>query len=859
MSFHKLPDKKDFMMRTIATAFLLTLFISLRAQLKSPEDFLGYKIGSHFTPHWKVVNYFNHVAANASSAMKLQQYGETNEGRPLLVAFISTAENIQRLETIRMNNLRLASLAKDNPDKYREAAIEENAPAIVWLSYNVHGNETSSTEAAMLTLYALVDPSNIKTKEWVKNTVVIIDPCINPDGRDRYVNWFNSIVGKTYNPQLMAREHREPWPGGRTNHYNFDLNRDWAWQTQIESQQRIKLYDQWMPHVHVDYHEQGVNEPYYFAPAVQPYHDVITQWQRDFQVTIGRNNAKYFDANGWLFFTKEVFDLFYPSYGDTYPTYNGGIGMTYEQGGGPAGGLGVLNDESDTLTLYDRAMHHYTTSLSTIEISSLNASKLVKEFRKFFSDAITNGVGEYKTYIVKNNTSDAERINSLKTLLDKNGIQYELAAGSSRGMLNGYNYQTGKDESFGIETGDIFIQTQQPRGALAKVLFEPKSRLVDSATYDITAWSIPYAYGLNSYASKNKIAMGGVSEKPKVNNAETNYGYVLPWKGIQTVKTVGQLLQKGILLRYAEEPFEINESKFDRGAIIILRTANKTFGKNLWSTVREVADANSVQLYPVSSGFVDKGYDFGSDKVHPLKAPKVALITGEGISSNGAGEIWHFFEQQIDYPITLINANDLSRADWHNINVLIMPNGNYRFLNDKANVEQLKDWINKGGRVVALEGAVSQLSKAEFGIKIKKDDDADKKDSSGYEALKKFEDREREPISGTTRGSILKVEMDNSHPLAFGYSNYYYTLKQDDNIYEFIKGGGWNVGVIKKNNQVSGFVGAKLKEKLKDGLLFGVQDMGNGSVTYLVDNVMFRSFWENGKLMLCNAVFLLGQ
>ena len=264
----------------------------------------------------------------------------------------------------------------------------ENAPAIVWLSYNVHGNETSSSEAALFTLFALADPANTQTKEWLKNTVVIIDPCINPDGRDRYVNWFNSIVGNNYNPRLDAREHREPWPGGRTNHYNFDLNRDWAWQTQIESQQRIKQYNQWMPQVHVDYHEQGINQPYYFAPAAQPYHEAITQWQRDFQVTIGKNHAKYFDKNGWLYFTKEIFDLFYPSYGDTYPVYNGAIGMTYEQGGGGAGGLGVDTDEGDTLTLYDRATHHYHHLSKYDRNSFIECNALIKEFRKFFNNAV---------------------------------------------------------------------------------------------------------------------------------------------------------------------------------------------------------------------------------------------------------------------------------------------------------------------------------------------------------------------------------------------------------------------------------------------------------------------------------------
>ena len=839
--------------KTLSGLLLIFLFLSAKAQLKSPEEFLGYKIGSHYTVHSKIVNYFNHVAANAPAMMKLQQYGETNEGRPLLLAFISSADNIKNLEQIRLNNLRLANLGKD-----KMAAVEENVPAIVWLSYNVHGNEPASSEAALLALYALVDPSNMKTKEWLKNTVVIIDPCINPDGRDRYVNWFNSAVGKNFNPQRLAREHREPWPQGRTNHYNFDLNRDWAWQTQIESQQRIKKYDEWMPQVHVDYHEQGYNEPYYFAPAAEPLHEVITPWQKEFQVTIGRNNAKYFDQNNWLYFTKERFDLFYPSYGDTYPVYNGSIGMTYEQGGISAG-LGVINDEGDTLTLEDRAMHHFTTSMSTVEVSSLNAGRLIKEFRKYFNTAVANGSGEYKSYVIKNQPQDAQRIDQLLDLMDKNGIQYSSGSGAGKG----YNYNSGKEEAFTVASNDIVISSFQPRAALVKVLFEPKSKLADSVTYDITAWSLPYVYGLTVWASRDKITTGGNVTKTKVVNAETEYGYVIPWNGVRTVKAIGQLLKKGILLRYAEQPFEINGNKFDRGAVIVLKTANKAKGKNLWSVVREVADANSIQLYPVSSGFVDKGFDFGSDMVHPFKAPRVVMATGDAIGSTAAGSIWHFFEQEIDYPITQVIVTDLDRLNWNDVDVLIMPDGNYRFLNNKDDLEAFKAWINRGGRVIAFEGAVAQLAKAEMGIKQKKAEEADKKDDkkddkSIYTALKNYEDRERESVSGTTPGSIWKVELDNSHPLAFGYPNYYYTLKQDDNVYEFLKD-GWNVGVIKKENQVAGFVGAGLQPKLKDGLLFGVQNMGNGSITYLADNVMFRSFWENGKLMFCNAVFLVGQ
>ncbi len=830
----------------------LLIVVASAAQVKSPEEFLGYKTGTRYTPHFKIVSYFQHVAANAPDMMKLQTYGETQEGRPLLLAVISSPENMQQIEQLRMNNLRLANLSKD-----KMAPLEENAPAVVWLSYNVHGNEASSSEASMLTLYELVNPAVNKTKEWLKNTVVIIDPCLNPDGRDRYINWFNSVVGKQFNPQGVAREHREPWPGGRTNHYNYDLNRDWAWQTQAESQQRMKMYGQWMPQVHVDFHEQGINEPYYFAPAAEPYHEVITNWQREFQAAIGKNHAKYFDQQGWLFFTKERFDLLYPSYGDTYPTYNGSIGMTYEQGGIGAG-LGVILEEGDTLTLADRAQHHFTTSLSTIEISSLNAGRLVKEFRKFFNDAVTTGYGEYKTFVVKYEARNEERIGKLLQLLDKNGIRY--SAGNGTGG-KGYNYFSGKEESFTAGTDDIVISALQPRSALVKVLFEPKSKLSDSVTYDITAWSLPYAYGLNAWASRDKLPAGGVyGQKKPVINGETSYGYVIPWGGTKTVKLVGHLLQKGILLRYAEQPFEVNGNKFDRGAVIILRTANKKFGNGLWKLVREMATSDGIQLYPVSSGYVDKGFDFGSDRVHPLQAPRVVLVTGEGVNPNAAGELWHFFDQELDYPVTLINSNDLGRANWNETDVLVMPDGNYRFLGNKEELEAFKAWISKGGRVVALEGAVAQLAKADIGSKPKKAEEGEKKDKTeNYEALREYQSRERESVSGFTPGSIWKVTLDPSHPLAFGYPDYYYTLKQDDTIYEFLKEGGWNVGVIKKENAVAGFVGATLQPKLKDGLLFGVQQMGNGTVNLLSDNVLFRSFWENGKLLFCNAVFLSGN
>ena len=839
------------MYKRVFKVFLFLYFLSLDAfaQLQSPEQFLGYKVGERYTPHHRVVDYYRHVAAAVPGMVKLQTYGQTYEGRELVVAFVSAAQNITNLESIRTNNLRLAQLQNGS-------GTTANTPVLVWLSYNVHGNEASSSEASLLTLYELVNGANTQTKGWLQNTVVVMDPCLNPDGRDRYVNWFNSVSGKTPNPLLAAREHYEPWPGGRPNHYYFDLNRDWAWQTQKESQHRLALYNQWLPQIHVDFHEQGINAPYYFAPAAEPFHEVITPWQRSFQETIGRNHARYFDERGWLYFTKENFDLLYPAYGDTYPTYTGSIGMTYEQAGGGGGGragASVIIASGDTLTLYDRALHHHTTGLSTVEVASQNAAKLVTEFQQFYRGAVQNGVGTYNSYVIKYTPADEQRIQALLSLLQKNGI----TATRGRGNGRGYNYSTGREEAFTIGERDIVISTQQPKGVLANVLFEPQTKVVDSATYDITAWSLPYAYGLNAYATRQPVITGGEIATTSVNNPATDaYGYAIRWNGVPSVKLATTLAQKGIKLRFSETPFTAGGQQFDRGSVMILKTGNQYFA-GLWDTVRQVANRSGVQLTPVTSGWVEQGYDFGSSRVRPLQQRKVALLVGEGISSVGSGEIWHFFDQQLDYPITLINVADMNRVDWRSFDVLIMPNGRYSFLTDKAATENFRNWISSGGNVVAMEGAVAALARLDWTIKSKKEDSNDTKDP--YDALRRYENRERDYIRGTTPGSIFKVELDNSHPLAFGYPSYYYTLKQDDAIYEFIKEGGWNVGVLKKKAQVAGFVGSQLASRLQDGMLFGTQEIGGGTITYLTDNVLFRSFWEGGKLMFCNAVFMVGQ
>ncbi len=819
--------------------FVIPFFGAAQA-LQSPEKYLGYALGTRYTNHYKVVAYFDYVAKNASSTVKYTRYGTTNEGRELTLAYISSAENLANLDNIRTSNLKRTHIINGTPN---------GDVAIVWLSYNVHGNEPSSSEAAMQTLYELVTQH---TNDWLKNTVVIIDPCLNPDGRDRYVNWYNGVVGNKPNANPISREHLEPWPSGRVNHYYYDLNRDWAWQTQVETQQRIKVYNQWLPQIHVDFHEQGYNEPYYFAPAAEPMHEVITPWQKDFQTVIGRNHAKYFDANGWYYFTKERFDLFYPSYGDTYPTYNGSIGMTYEQGGHSRGGLAVQIDNGDTLTLVDRVAHHHTTGISTVEVASQNAAALLTNFSKYFDNSI-NAIGSnYKTYVLTSNTES--KLTALTNLLAKNEINFTPI---NKIVGSGINYATAKSEAITLDKYSIAISAFQPKSLLAKVLLEPTSKLNDTATYDITAWSLPYAYGLKAYASTEKLAIEAFNNTNTNNQLpNTNYAYFVPYHSINDATILAQLLQQNVKVYINEKEITTQKQVFDKGTLLIPKKDNL----QKWEKVKSILQPISASVTAIATGFADKGPDMGSPDIKYISAPKIACITGDDAGPNASGEIWHFFEQQINYPVTMLDAGGLKVSNLKNFDVIIIPDGYYKLLSEKNSTDDLKNWVRQGGRLILLEGAANQIATGDWGVKLKKEEEKKEEDKkkNEYENLKVYSNRDRDEIPTYIPGAIYEVALDNSHPLAFGYGNTYYTLKQNSDFLEFSKN-AWNVGVIKKNKKTSGFAGFKVTEKLNDGAVLTVQEMGRGQIIYFIDNPMFRSFWYNGKLLFFNAAFIVGN
>ncbi len=818
--------------------------------LQSPAEFLGYELGERYTPHHRVLSYMNHLAEH-SDRVTISAYGESYQRRELVYLVITSSDNQNHIEEIRLNNLRMTGLEDGDPTDLQKA--------IVWLSYNVHGNETSSSEAAMKTAYELANPYNMRTGRWLDNTVVILDPMLNPDGRDRYVYWYKQMEGVDFNPLLDAREHHEPWPGGRSNHYYFDLNRDWAWQTQIETRQRVKIYQDWMPHVHVDFHEQRYTAPYYFAPAAEPFHLAITDWQREFQTTIGQNHMRYFDQEGWLYFTRQIFDLFYPSYGDTWPTFNGAIGMTYEQAGHSLAGRGIITPEGDTLTLADRLTRHHVTGLSTVEITSQHSRRVISEFRSQFHRAINNPDGEYESFIVKAD-NHPDRIHALLSYLDDQKIRYGRA-GTNR-SADGYDYRSGETRRVQVQEDDIVISAYQPQSQLVRVLFEPDPVLVDSLTYDITAWEAHYRFGLDGFALDSRIrpqetiSAADYRRYEEFGEADAPYAYIVRWQTMDDARFLADILKNGVQVRFSTVPFTLDGQDYDRGTLVITRAGNQRLD-SLDRIVAEKAQKHHRALHRAETGFVETGADFGSADVSLMTTPKVAMLMGEGTQSTSAGEVWHFFDRQLHYPLTVLDTDRFLQADLDPFDVLILPSGFYRGVLNEAGQERLRSWVRSGGRLVALGNANRALSGIDgFEITLAQADEGSADDPE--QLLRRYDDRQREAVRQANRGSIFRIDLDNSHPLAFGYDEEYFSLKLSADAYRYLEN-GWNVGAARPNAHMSGFVGHKAEESLEHSLTFGFQSMGSGSVAYLIDDPLFRGFWENGKLFFVNAVFFAGE
>lgn len=838
----------------------------VQSQVETPAEFLGYELGDRFTRHHKVVDYAQSLADGSDRAVWMP-YGRTSEYRDLGLLIVTSEANHARLESLRQANL--------TRTEGRGLPADDPGVAFVYLSYNVHGNEAVCTEAALRTMHALVsgeDAGGRDVAAWLDQAVVLIDPCVNPDGRDRYVAFQDRTSGLTPDADLSTVEHDEPWPGGRSNHFMFDMNRDWAWQTQVETQGRVTAYRQWMPQVHVDFHEQGINSPYYFAPAAEPFHKIISPWQRKCQEHIGANNARWFDARGALYFTREVFDLFYPAYGDTWPLYNGAIGMTYEQGGSGRAGRAALTSLGDTLTLAYRIQNHHESGLSTVEESVRRAGELVEEFAAYHRRNIESPFGAYRGYVFPAG-QDAAKMAELRRLLDANGIDYGTAPAASG--VRAYDYTTGRTGKRTVRQGDLLIDARQPHGGILQVLMDPDPVLSDSMTYDITAWALPHALGLDALALTSPLSVAGEWVQParaqRAAGPEQAYAWVLPGNGADAIRGLASLLRDGVTVRRADTGFAVDGQVFAAGDFVITRRNNEGVA-DMDRALARASKAAGTRAMAVTSGRVTSGYDFGSSHYDAIQAPRVATIVGPGASSLSAGEIWHHFETKLDYPLSRVGA--LDKLDLDNLDVVILPSGWYRMGEEERSA--LADWVRGGGQLVAVGGACSafagqdgwgleryaegeraEIEAAEAAVQEAADErNAHDRSAQGLDPLP-FTDRGRDRLRYDLPGAIFQAAVDDSHPLADGYGAEYMTLRTSGRRYAALEDG--NVAVLPPGDQgrpFSGHAGEMATPAQAGSLVAGVHNMGRGSVVYLVDNPLFRAFWKSGHRFFENAVFL---
>lgn len=829
--------------------------LNYNSEITSPAEFLGHELGEAFTFHYKVMDYFKKLDEE-SDKLILFKYGTTYEGRGLYYAVISSDENQSNIEAIRDANVELAN----NP----ESTSIDGKPVVVWLSYNVHGNEASSSEAAMQTAYRLIAANDDETQNWLENAVVIIDPMINPDGRDRYVYWYKSSRANILNTDANDLEHDEIWPGGRTNHYWFDLNRDWVWLVHPESQGRIAAYQQWMPQVHMDFHEQSFNNNYFAMPGTTPRNLELPSEYDKWADAFGRGLIKEFDKAMVNYASREAFDFFYPGYGSSYPSVMGGIGMLAEQGGHSRGGRAVKTDDGYILTLRQRIFDHYTNGVSIIKTAVENKDGLLNYFKNSLSQSAQKR--NTKAYILPNNKNDYTY--QVVNMLLKHGVKVERATRDFN-QRNSFSYWDGSSSSRSFKSGDFIIKTNQPRHLFINTLFRNQMEIEDSVMYDMATWSVPMAYNLDAAWTTANVGVAAeelaveIEYKSGMENAAAQYAYVIDWKQRHAPKALARLWEMGYNVRSAERTFTSKGVTYSEGSLIILIGRNYEKRDQIKADMQKVADEANVVIKGFDTGRMDEGMDLASGDSQPVKKPKVALMIDSPFSSYTSGQLWFLFDRWTEFGIDRIRSGSFNRINLGEYDVILMP-GARGGLDDvwtESQIEELKEWVRDGGILIGTEGSGAWLSKEESGftdVELFEEDDEDSTQIDP-ESYTKYADRE--DVSGLKRipGSAFKAEIDNTHPLAFGMSDKLYSLKFGDNA--LVPSTSFQTVGFYLNDKdeilASGYASDENKEKAAGMAFAAVKNMGSGKVVFLLDNTQYRMFWVGPSRMVQNAVMLL--
>jgi len=801
--------------------------VTYNPKISTPQEVLGYVPGEWHVTHDLLVAYMK-TLAEESPRITLENRGTTYEGRPLLLMVITSEENQKNIEQIRKNHVALTTANSEN-------IKTSEMPIVVYQGFSIHGNEPSGSNAALLAAYYLAAGQGEKIDKILNNTVILFDPSFNPDGLQRFAYWANTNRSENLNPDPQDREFSEVWPGGRTNHYWFDMNRDWLPVQLPESKARIATFHKWQPNILTDHHEMGSNSSFFFQPGIPSRtHPLTPKMNQDLTREIGTYHAKALDKIGSFYYTEEDYDDFYYGKGSTFPDVNGSIGILFEQ----ASSRGhVQETDNGLLTFPFTIRNQFTTALSTLEAASNMRSKILDYQRDFYKTA-RNTAG--KDAYVFGSAKDKNKAYYLAEILKRQQIEvHEIKEDFE---IDGKKFKNGSG---------YIVPKNQRQHRLIEAMFEKRTSFTDSLFYDISAWSFPLAFDLDF---NNEVSLKYAGEKidslqkPQVSSFnKSDYAYLMEWADYNSPKALNAILEKGLRAQVAMKSFEAASKKYDYGTILIPVQNQKMNSEEIYNTLTEISKNSKISMDPVSTGLTD-GINLGSSYFRPLVAQKVAMIVGDGITPYDAGEIWHLFDQRYDMKITKLDTRNFGRADLSRYTDIILPNSWGNAL-EKKDVEKLKEWVKNGGTLIGYKNAANWFKDNEF-MKLDLLENKVKATDISFE--------EKDDFQGAQGigGAIFEATQDRSHPINFGYDDNKIPLFRDTTI--FIKADSTsykNPIQYTANPLLSGYISKPNLKLIANTVPFKHANMGRGNVILFTDNTNFRGFWYGTNKLLMNAIF----
>ncbi len=800
--------------------------------IPTPESVLGHQVGKWHVTHDKLVQYMETLAA-ASDRITIEDRGKTFEDRPLLLLTITSPTNHQNIDNIRNNHVALT-------ENGGASLNTSDMPIVVYQGFSIHGNEPSGSNASLLAAYHLAASESQDVKDLLNNTVILFDPSFNPDGLQRFAYWANVNKSKNLNSDPNDREYDEVWPGGRTNHYWFDMNRDWLPVQLPESRARIASFHKWMPNILTDHHEMGTNATFFFQPGIPSRtHPLTPKMNQQLTKEIGDFHAKALDKIGSLYYTEESYDDFYYGKGSTFPDINGSIGILFEQ----ASSRGhIQQTENGLLTFPFTIRNQLTAALSTLEAAKSMRVKILDYQRNFYTNARNEASRQGDKAIAFGSEKDAARTYHLAEILKRHNIKFHEVnqdfTSNGKRFKKGYSY---------------IVPKNQKNTRLLNAMFDVRTTFTDSLFYDVSAWTFSHAFNVDfSDNAPTSNAGNQVTDlKHKVGGAnKSNYAYLMEWHEYYTPSTLYHILKKGIRAKVATKKFSINGKQYDYGTILIPVQNQKMNTDKLHSFLNTLGQKTHIQFDGVGTGLTPQGIDLGSRNFAALKFPKIAVLVGEGIRAHDAGEIWHLFDTRFNMKVTKLDTKNISGTDLSKYTTLIVPSSSG--LNDFA-TKKVDEWIKNGGTIIAYRSAVNWLkSKKLLEFETKKVEVPAKNIT--------FEQRGDFRGAQVVGGAIFEAKIDRSHPINFGYTNDKIALFRNNTIFIKADKDSYNNPITYTNNPLlSGYISKPNLDSLAGTVPFKVGRKGRGRVIAFTDNTNFRAFWYGTNKLMMNAIFFSKQ